>query len=89
MGMPYASAADTTISQPAVSSWAQDEVSQAKQLGLIPNSLISSNYQEPITRQQYIEIAMEYVSLQQNCDSYSLKGLASFYLAKKLTMDIL
>jgi hypothetical protein len=78
---PHSSAAN--VIQPIVSTWAQNEVNQAYQLGLIPDTWTNADYQIPITRRQYAEVAMEYVALQQNCDSNSLKGMVSLYLAQK------
>jgi hypothetical protein len=74
---------DPSFPEPTVSDWAQDEVNQAYKLGLIPETWANADYQAPITRHQYVEVAMEYVALQQNCDINSLKELVSLYLAQK------
>ncbi len=84
---------DTIPPVPTVSPWAQEEVDRARELGLVPNMMFESyrsieavllnDYSVPITREQYIRVAMEFVALQQHCDSESLSGLVSRYLAEK------
>ena len=43
---------------------------------------ISGDYRVPVTRGQYVDLVLEYVALQQHCDSSSLKGLVKYYLAE-------
>lgn len=64
-----------------VSPWASEEVQRALSLDMIPY-WISGDYRVPVTRGQYVDLVLEYVALQQHCDSSSLKGLVKYYLAE-------
>lgn len=68
--------------QPTVSPWAQEEVARASALGIIPDAAIE-NYTLPITRRQYVGVAMAFVALQQRCDPESLGGMVEMYLSEK------
>jgi len=79
---------DSGPAVPTVSDWAREEVDRARELGLVPNLRVESylpltDYTVPITRAQYIEVAMEYVALQQHCSRDGLRAMVSYYLAER------
>lgn len=71
--------------QPIVSDWAREEVSRAEELGLIPRDVLGwpQDYREPVSRDHFQRIAMEFVALQTNCDYKSLLSLTDEYKAEK------
>lgn len=71
--------------QPIVSDWAKEEVSKAEKLGLIPQDVFGwpQDYREPVSRDHFQRIAMEFVALQTNCDYKSLLALTDEYRAEK------
>ncbi len=71
--------------QPIVSDWAKEEVSKAEKLGLIPRDVSGwpQDYREPVSRDHFQRIAMEFVALQANCDYTSLLALTDEYRAEK------
>ncbi|NCB62390.1 MAG: S-layer homology domain-containing protein [Clostridia bacterium] len=69
--------------QPTVSSWAQDEVTRASELGLAPAYGLPMDYRTSITREQFRSVSMEFVALQMHCDSSNLSGLVSLYLGEQ------
>lgn len=94
--LPTAASADTATStqaatSPLVSDWAQEDVQKAKELGLVPTlynytqykAVPLADYSVPITREQYVKVAMAFVALQQHCDISGLESLVEFYLAEK------
>ncbi len=56
------------------SSWAQEEVVQAAELGLIPYAF--EDYTVPITRLQFTEFAIQYLARQERSSPEALKGMA-------------
>lgn len=70
---------------PRISTWAVEEISRAKELGLIPisDNELPADYTQPITRGQFRRIAMEFLALQENCDIESLSELVELYLGEK------
>lgn len=75
---------ETPTYQPTVSSWAQEEVKRARELGLIPAhwDWDPRDYRQPITRVDFMELSMLFVALQQRYDIYSLKDLTMQHLAE-------
>lgn len=73
-------------SQPTVSSWAQEEVKRARELGLIPDYCDGNprDYRQPITRVDFMELSMLFVAVQQRYASYSLKSLTMQHLAEMI-----
>lgn len=70
---------------PIVSDWAREEVAKAEELGLIPQDVLGwpRDYHEPVSRDHFQRIAMEFVALQTNCDYKSLLALTDEYKAEK------
>lgn len=74
-----------TSVQPIVSDWAKEEVAKAEELGLIPQDVHGwpSDYRQPVSRDHFQRIAMEFVALQSSCDYKSLLSLTDEYKAEK------
>lgn len=75
---------ETPSYQPTVSSWAQEEVKRAGALGLIPYywDWDPRDYRQPITRVDFMELAMLFVAAQQRYESYTLSSLTVRHLAE-------
>lgn len=73
------------FAEPIVSDWAREEVARAEELGLIPRDVFGwpQDYREPVSRDHFQRIAMEFVALQTNCDYPSLLALTDEYKAEK------
>ena len=72
--------------EPIVSDWAAEEIRQAAELGLIPEDWSYGerwDYQEPIPRTYFRQLAMQFVAVQNNCDDAALEALVACYLAEK------
>lgn len=94
----YAQAAEVNANGECliVSGWAQDEVSRALQMGLLPSGLWDdfstiaptkvTDYRKPITRAQFVRVAMDYVACMQSTDTDLLRRLCESYTAE--TNDI-
>lgn len=76
---------------PQISTWAIEEVNQAKALGIVPTNgyELPEDYTRPITRGQFRRIAMGYLALQENCDIRSLNELVELYLGEKDAYNVL
>jgi hypothetical protein len=88
--LPIAACADSTSgnaasTSPAVSSWAQDEVQKARELGLVPSSWCQDDFRTPITREDFRILAMQFVAVQEHYDLYDLNLMVDRYLADKDT----
>ncbi len=75
--------ADGETEQPSVSLWAQAEIEQAAELGLIPSSGLPMDYSSPLTREELQLLAMQYLAVQNHTDLNSFYQLISYYLAEK------
>lgn len=65
---------------PPTSSWAQDEVQKADELGLIPGAIQGlETYRAPITRAQFCEMVVNFVARQQGSDLAPFKKLLTRY----------
>ncbi len=62
---------------PPRSAWAEVEVSEAWELGLVNKdpAYLPQDYRVPITRRYFCELAMDYIAVQNNCDSFNIVGL--------------
>lgn len=70
--------------QPLVSDWASVEIARAESLGIVHlRDNINSDFRQPISRGDFVSIAMNFVAIQQHCDSQSLCQLSIFYLGNK------
>lgn len=65
---------------PSISPWAQEEVAQARSLGLLD---IAADYRLPISRGQFCTVALEFVAIQSHCDSRSLGHMSILYLTDR------
>ncbi len=76
---------DTEQAQPIISDWAQSEVQQATELGLVPkwDYPQPEDYNAPITRTQFRQIAMQFIAVENNCDESTLNELAGYYMGNK------
>jgi len=70
-----------------VSPWAKEEINRALALGFVPN-LYDSNgeqlkdYTVPISREQYVDVAVDFVAFQQHCDKISFQEMVKKHLAE-------
>ena len=65
---------------PPTSSWAQDEVQKADELGLIPGAIQGlETYRAPITRAQFCEMVVNFVARQQGSDLAPFEKLLTRY----------
>ena len=74
-----------------VSPWAKEEIERAQALGFVPElfeeygTLDAARlkvYTVPITREQFVEVAVDFVAFQQHCDSYTFHEMAKKYLVQ-------
>jgi hypothetical protein len=74
-----------------VSPWAKEEIERAQALGFVPelfeeygtlDAARLKDYTVPITREQFVEVAVDFVAFQQHCDSYTFHEMAKKYLVQ-------
>lgn len=68
--------------KPVTSPWAQEEIARAAELGLIPED-ITDDFTKPISRQDFLLLAVNYVAEQNNSDLSVFDGLVQLKLAQK------
>lgn len=68
--------------RPATSPWAETEIARAAELGLIPET-ITGDFTRPISRQDFLLLAVNYVAEQNNSDWAPFDGLVQLKLAQK------
>ena len=69
---------------PKTSSWAQNEVARAGELGLLPSTGLPEDYSAPMTRREFRLLMMQFIARQNCSDLDSFQKLIAFYLAEQV-----
>ena len=71
-----------------ISTWAKEEIQRSQALDFVPNLYNDygeplKDYTVPITREQFVRVAMDFVAFQQHCDGLSFREMVELFLAQK------